>query len=46
MEKLEYYKKVDETIAKFKNGKELYHTSATFNIVVQSLVRGADVYEL
>lgn len=46
MEKLEYYQKVDEEIAKFKHGKELYNNSASFNIVIQSLVRGGNIYDL
>ena len=46
MEKMEYYQKVDEEIAKFKHGKELYNTSASFNRVIQSLVRGANIYDL
>lgn len=40
------YKKTDECIAKFKNGKERYQQSATFNRVVQMLVRGADTIEI
>ena len=39
-------RKTDECIARFKNGKERYKTSATFNRVVQMLVRGADPYEI
>lgn len=31
---------------RFKNGKERYKTSATFNRVVQMLVRNADPYEI
>lgn len=46
MEKIEYYQKIDEEIAKFKNGKELYQTSASFNRVIHALVRGANIYEL
>jgi hypothetical protein len=36
----EFYNKTEECIAKFKNGKERYKTSPTFNMVVQMLVRG------
>ena len=43
---MEFYKKTDECIAKFKNGKERYQQSATFNRVVQMLVRDADPYEI
>ena len=42
----EFYNKTEECIAKFKNGKERYKTSPTFNVVVQMLVRGADPYEI
>ena len=42
----ERYIKTEEVLSKFKNGKELYHKSATFNIVVQQLVSGVDIYEL
>ena len=42
----EFYKKTDECIARFKNGKERYRNSATFNRVVQMLVRDADPYEI
>jgi hypothetical protein len=42
----EFYQKTDECIARFKNGKERYKTSPTFNIVVQMLVRGTDPYEV
>ncbi len=42
MTPIERYAKTDEVISKFKNGKELYKNSATFNRVVQMLVRGAD----
>jgi hypothetical protein len=42
----EFYQKTDECIALFKNGKERYRTSATFNISVQMLVRGVSPYEV
>jgi hypothetical protein len=42
----EFYRKTDECIARFKNGKERYKTSATFNRVVQMLVRDIDPYEI
>jgi len=41
-----FYSKTDECVARFKNGKERYQKSATFNRVVQSLVRGEDPYEV
>lgn len=46
MTEQEFYLKTDECIARFKNGKERYKMSATFNRVVQMLVRGADTYEI
>ena len=46
MDRHEFYKKTDETIAKFKNGRERYNNSATFNRVVQMLVRGEDPLEI
>ena len=46
MTEQEFYRKTDECIARFKNGKERYKTSATFNRVVQMLVRDADIYEI
>lgn len=42
----EFYRKTDECIARFKNGKEKYKTSVTFNRVVQMLVRDVDPYEI
>lgn len=42
----EHYKKLDDIISKFKNGKELYKTSATFNRVVQMLARDVDPIEI
>ncbi len=42
----EYYKKTDEALAKFKNGKDLYQKSALFNRTVQMLVRGVSEYEI
>lgn len=46
MEAEEFYNKTDECIARFKNGKERYRNSPTFNAVIQMLVRGADSYEI
>jgi hypothetical protein len=46
MTEQEFYRKTDECIARFKNGKERYRNSATFNRVVQMLVRDADPYEI
>ena len=42
----DFYKKTDEYIAKFQNGKERYHKSPTFNRVIQMFVRGVDVYDV
>lgn len=42
----EYYQKTDECVAKFKNGKARYQQSATFNRVIQMLVRDADPMEI
>lgn len=46
MNEMELYRKTDEIIAKFKNGKQLYQKSATFNIIVQMLVRNVDPYDV
>lgn len=46
MNEKEFYTKTDEFIAMFKNGKERYKTSTTFNRVVQMLVRGVSPYEV
>ncbi len=46
MNEMEFYKKTDECIAKFKNGKERYQQSATFNRVLQMLVRDVDPYDI
>jgi len=46
MSEQEFYHKTDECIARFKNGKERYKTSVTFNKVVQMLVRDVDPYEI
>lgn len=46
MNQEEIYKKTEEIIAKFKNGKERYHVSAMFNQVVQMLVRDVDLYDV
>lgn len=42
----EIYRKTDECIDRFRNGKERYRTSATFNKVVQALVREVEPYEI
>jgi hypothetical protein len=42
MNESERYKKTDEIIAKFKNGKEHYQQSPIFNRVIQMLVRDED----
>lgn len=42
----EFYRKIDECIAKFKNGKERYRNSATFNRIIQMLVRDVDPYDI
>jgi|GEM_PF-6315334 len=46
MDKLEFYRKTDEVISKFKNGKELYRKSPMFNQVVQMIVRDVDLYDI
>lgn len=46
MREKDFYLKTDECITRFKNGKERYNTSATFNRVVQMLVRDMDPYEV
>jgi len=46
MNQEEAYKKTDEVLAKFKNGKELFRTSVLFNKTVQMLVRDTDPYEM
>ena len=46
MEEQEYNTKIDNCISKFKNGKERYRTSATFNRIVQMLIRDVDPYEI
>jgi hypothetical protein len=45
-ENLEWHRKTDAIISKFKNGKELYRKSAMFNQCVQMLVRDADPLEI
>lgn len=40
------YKKLDELISKFKNGKKLYRESATFNVIIQSMIRGVSEFEI
>ena len=42
----EHYKKTDEILSKFKNGKNRFRESALFNRVVQMLVRDADPIEI
>lgn len=46
MTEQEFYHKTDECVARFKNGKERFKTSATFNQVVQMLVRDVDPYDI
>lgn len=46
MDEFEFYKKTDECISKFKNGKERYRKSPTFNRVIQMLVRGVDPFDV
>jgi hypothetical protein len=46
MTEQEFYRKTDECIARFKNGKERYKTSPTFNRAVQMLVRDVDPYDI
>lgn len=46
MTEQEFYRKTDECIARFKNGKELYRTSPLFNRIVQMLVRDENPYDL
>lgn len=46
MTDFDYYKKTDEVISKFKNGKERFNTSPTFNRVVQMLVRDVDPIDI
>jgi len=43
---LEYYKKFDETISKFNNGKERFKTSSLFNVTINTLVREGDPIKL
>lgn len=45
-EQMEFYRKTDEVISKFKHGKEMYRKSAMFNQCVQMLVRDADPLEI
>jgi hypothetical protein len=37
---------INEILAKFENGVELYETSAVFANCVESLLRGGDVYKM
>lgn len=46
MTDLEFHNKTIEVISRFKNGQKLYRESATFNKVVQCLVRDMDIYDL
>ncbi len=46
MDQQEHYRKTDEVVARFKNGKERYKKSPTFNRVVQMLVRDVDSYDI
>jgi hypothetical protein len=46
MEAKDFYKKTDECISLFKNGKDRYRNSPTFNKVVQMLVRDVDPYDI
>jgi len=46
MTQQEIYEKTDECITRFKKDKERFRESATFNRVVQMLVRGAEPYEI
>lgn len=46
MTEKEYYQKTDECIARFKNGRERYKTSALFSAVVKMLVRDVGPYDI
>lgn len=46
MEREDFYKKTDEVMGKFKHSKELYHSSAVFHSIVQSMVRGVNEYDI
>lgn len=46
MTEKEFYAKTDECISRFKNGKERYRNSPTFNKVIQILVRDMDPYDI
>jgi len=46
MDQQEIYKRTDEIILKFPNGKERYRKSALFNKIIQVLARGQDEYEV
>ena len=46
MNDIEFHNKTKEVISKFKNGDILYRESATFNKVVQCLVRDMNIYDL
>lgn len=46
MRQKDFYVKTDECISRFKNGKDRYRNSPTFNKVVQMLVRDVDPYDI
>lgn len=46
MRQKDFYAKTDECISRFKNGKDRYRNSPTFNKVVQMLVRDIDPYDI
>lgn len=46
METQEQYKKTEDLITKFPNGKERFRKSALFNKTIQMLIRGVDVYDV
>jgi len=46
MDPKERQQKTKEIVSKFKGGDTLYQTNQMFNTCVQSLVRGADIYDV
>lgn len=40
------YDKTDELVLRFKNGRERYRTSPTFNVMIQMLARGESEYDV
>ncbi len=46
MDRQEYYRKSKEIIDLFDNGEEMFRTSATFNRVVQMLIRDVGEREI